>query len=153
MDPKPVPASGANGGEKTEVTDSAPQAILTMAGLVGGLLVGVAEARWLSNEVDKSLLRAAAAQVALSRGDDKLAATLAVAPPAEALRAAAAAKRIDVEGAWPNTTVAPARCTPRAPPHVRWPGILPPANGRFACEDHEPARSQGHGSSSTRPSG
>jgi hypothetical protein len=50
----------------------------------------VGGARWLSNEVDKSLLRAAASEAALSSKNEELAATLAIVQPVQALRAAAA---------------------------------------------------------------
>lgn len=69
-----------------------PQTALTIAGLLGAVLVGVAGARWLSSEVDKSLLRAAASQAALATKNEALAAQVAIASPSEALRAASKAK-------------------------------------------------------------
>jgi hypothetical protein len=71
-----------------------PRPVLSLAGLVGGVLVGVGGARWLSNEVDKSLLRAAASEAALSGKNEQLAATLAIVPPVEALHAAAEQRKL-----------------------------------------------------------
>ena len=59
---------------------------LTLAALVGAVLVGIGGARWLTNEVDKKLLRAAATQAATKAASEPLAAGLAQAWPAEALR-------------------------------------------------------------------
>lgn len=97
LDRMPSSTSGANEGDGTKVTVPTPQPALTMAGLVGGVLVGVAGARWLSNEVDKDLLRAAASQAALANKSDQLAAKLAIAPPAEALQAATQAMSRDAD--------------------------------------------------------
>jgi len=63
--------------------------IIFAFGAVGGLLVGVGGARWLSNEVDKKLLRAAASKAASGQPDDQKAIRISAAPPAEALRIAA----------------------------------------------------------------
>ena len=73
-----IGASTANGAEPH----------LTVAALAGVLLVGVGGARWLTNEVDKRLLRAAATQAALRDPSDDVASGVASAPPAEALRIA-----------------------------------------------------------------
>ncbi len=90
------PASSASpspaGGGDANVQRS-PQTILTVAGACSALLVGMAGARWLSSEVDKTLLRQAATQAALSGPSETLSAKLATATPAEALRAAVAAKQ------------------------------------------------------------
>lgn len=83
----PARSSAANPGEVPEAAQ--PRPILSLAGLVGGVLVGVGGARWLSNEVDKSLLRGAATEAALTGKNEQLAATLAIVPPAAALHAAA----------------------------------------------------------------
>jgi hypothetical protein len=56
--------------------------------ICGALLVGVAGAKWLTNEVDKNLLRAAATQAAKSSGNTELSQKLAMANPAEALQMA-----------------------------------------------------------------
>ena len=62
---------------------------LSLSSVVGGLLVGVGGARWLSNEVDKKLLRAAASTAASGQPNDQKAIRISAAPPAEALRIAA----------------------------------------------------------------
>jgi len=62
---------------------------LTLAALAGAVLVGIAGARWLTNEVDKSLLRAAAVTAATSatyQVHDDVVTALAAAAPAEALK-------------------------------------------------------------------
>jgi hypothetical protein len=61
---------------------------LALSSLVGAALVGVAGARWLTAEVDKALLRAAATRAALAPPSPDAARQLAVASPAEALRIA-----------------------------------------------------------------
>ncbi|MHC4676804.1 MAG: hypothetical protein ACYTBZ_30335 [Planctomycetota bacterium] len=76
------------GGPKPEVESLAPEPGITLAALAGAVLVGIAGARWITNEVDKLLLRAAASEAASREADDKLSAKLAVATPAEALRLA-----------------------------------------------------------------
>ena len=53
--------------------------------MAGALLVGVAGARWLTNEVDKNLLRAAATYAANKSGSVELPQKLALAKPADAL--------------------------------------------------------------------
>lgn len=61
---------------------------LSLASLVGAIMIGVAGARWLTSEVDKSLLKAAAAQAAganSSIGDSQ---KIAMASPAQALNIA-----------------------------------------------------------------
>jgi len=68
-------------------TNPAPLPLTLTAGTVAGaLLVGVAGARWLTNEVDKDLLRAAATYVARKSEDVELSQKLALARPADALR-------------------------------------------------------------------
>jgi hypothetical protein len=63
---------------------------LSLASLVGGLLVGVGGARWLSNEVDKNLLRAAASSAASKPPSDDASKRIAMATPSEALNVAKA---------------------------------------------------------------
>ncbi len=62
---------------------------LTLAALGGAILVGVAGARWLSNEVDKSLLRVAGANAAKAKpeAENDLLKAFAVGTPAAALQA------------------------------------------------------------------
>jgi len=62
---------------------------LSMSSVVGGLLIGVGGARWLTNEVDKKLLRAAASKAASGQPNDQKAIRISAAAPAEALRIAA----------------------------------------------------------------
>jgi hypothetical protein len=62
---------------------------LSLSSVVGGLLVGVGGARWLTNEVDKKLLRAAASKAASGQPNDQKAIRISAAAPAEALRIAA----------------------------------------------------------------
>ena len=72
------PASGAGSGGAA--------AGLLLSSLVGAVLVGVGGARWLTNEVDKKLLRAAAGAAAGTPPSSDLAAKMANATPAGALR-------------------------------------------------------------------
>ena len=59
---------------------------LSLSSLVGALLVGVGGARWLTNEVDKTLLRAAASGAAAGNPDALGAIAISTASPAEAFR-------------------------------------------------------------------
>ncbi len=61
---------------------------VTLASFVGGILVGIAGARWLSNEVDKTLLRAAASEAASDVADQRKARSMTMATPEGALRMA-----------------------------------------------------------------
>jgi hypothetical protein len=61
---------------------------LSLSSLVGGLLVGIGGARWLTNEVDKSLLRAAAGEAASGSADPQKAMRIMQARPARALKIA-----------------------------------------------------------------
>jgi len=64
---------------------------LTVAAIGGAILVGVAGARWLTNEVDKSLLRAAGIEASKKLPSRGLLATLSTGSPAAALQAAQSA--------------------------------------------------------------
>lgn len=79
----PLSATPVMGG-----TSAAPAGApsLTLAGLVGAVLVGVAGARWLTTEVDKNLLRAAASQAASGQASPQAAAKILLASPAQALK-------------------------------------------------------------------
>lgn len=57
----------------------------TLASVVGAMLIGVGGARWLTNEVDKRLLRAAAAEAAAAPASTTSAQQMAVASPANIL--------------------------------------------------------------------
>jgi hypothetical protein len=64
---------------------SSEPVMLSLSAFVGALLVGVGGARWLTNEVDKTLLRAAASQAAAGPADIDKAAKIMTASPAQAL--------------------------------------------------------------------
>ena len=69
--------------------NAAPDRVgLSLASLVGGLLVGVGGARWLSNEVDKNLLRAAASNAAGKQPSTDASQQIAMGTPAQALNVA-----------------------------------------------------------------
>jgi hypothetical protein len=61
---------------------------LTLSALVGAVLVGVGGARWLTNEVDKKLLRAAGTALASAPANPGLAEKIRFASPAAVLRVA-----------------------------------------------------------------
>ena len=67
------------------------KAELTWAGFASAVLVGIGGARWLSSEVDKSLLKGAAAAAASKSANPALAAKMGTLAPAAALEAAVAA--------------------------------------------------------------
>jgi hypothetical protein len=76
-------------GTQNALAATAPETIgLSLASLVGALLVGVGGARWLSGEVDKNLLRAAAAEAAEKQSSTAAAQQIAMASPAQALSVA-----------------------------------------------------------------
>jgi len=58
---------------------------ITLAALASASLVGVAGARWLTNEVDKKVLQASASAAASAQPDVSAAVHMAVAAPAQAL--------------------------------------------------------------------
>lgn len=58
---------------------------LTLSALVGAMLAGVAGARWLTNEVDKSLLRQAASDAARAAGNPDAARRFLAMTPANVL--------------------------------------------------------------------
>jgi hypothetical protein len=61
---------------------------LTIGALASALLVGYGGARWLTNEFDKRLLKAAAAEAAAGEADSAKATKIANASPAQAFRIA-----------------------------------------------------------------
>lgn len=67
------------------VTTNSEPVFLTLSALVGAALVGVGGARWLTNEVDKTLLRVAASQAAAGQADSDKASQIMTASPAQAL--------------------------------------------------------------------
>ena len=73
------------GGPKP--TGDASQVVgLTLSSLVGAVLVGVSGARWLTNEVEKNLLRKAASNAAASNASETKAAKIAMASPFQAMK-------------------------------------------------------------------
>ena len=66
---------------------------LSVASLFTGVLIGVGGARWLTSEVDKRLLQAAASTAAQAQGSSSAARAIATATPAEALQLATAMPR------------------------------------------------------------
>jgi hypothetical protein len=70
------------------LTKNSEGAGISVSALVGAVLVGIGGARWLTNEVDKNLLKAAAAKAAGAHPDPKAGEKIAVARPVDALRIA-----------------------------------------------------------------
>jgi hypothetical protein len=66
---------------------------LSLSSMVGAALVGIGGARWLTNEVDKSLLRAAASKAAGGQPTNEASRQIALASPVDALRIASAMAR------------------------------------------------------------
>ena len=69
-------------------TDASPaaQTGLTLASVAGAILVGMGGARWLTNEVDKKLLKAAASNAANRSAEPQMAAQMLMASPEQAVR-------------------------------------------------------------------
>ena len=63
-----------------------PPVGLSVSAFVGAVLVGIGGAKWLTNEVDKKLLRAAASQAVARQPNPAAAIQIATADPAEILR-------------------------------------------------------------------
>ncbi len=61
---------------------------LTLSAFVGAILVGVGGAKWLSDEVDKRLLKAAASEAAKKEPSPEASTQILAASPAEALNVA-----------------------------------------------------------------
>lgn len=66
---------------------------LTVAAFVGAMLIGVGGARWLSNEVDKKLLKATTASALAGSGAADAAAKVMTATPAQGLKIVQALNR------------------------------------------------------------
>ena len=62
-----------------------PNISFTIASVVGAMLVGVSGARWLSNEVDKRLLRTAAVEATAKPASQESAQVMSTASPVQAL--------------------------------------------------------------------
>lgn len=86
---------GSAAGES--VMSNTPVAF-TWAAMTGAILVGTAGARWLTSEVDKTMLKATAAAAASTPANGPLAGQLATLPPAAALAAAQSAKAESLRG-------------------------------------------------------
>jgi hypothetical protein len=71
--------------EAMSTNDSPEQIGLALSSLVGAVLIGIGGARWLTNEVDKTLLRAAASAAAGADPQPSVASQIAMATPMEAL--------------------------------------------------------------------
>ncbi len=72
----------ASAGDASQATG------LTLSSLVGAVLVGISGARWLTNEIDKNLLRKAASNAAASNASEIKAAKIAMASPFQAAKIA-----------------------------------------------------------------
>jgi len=85
----PMAAVIAIEGPSTPASGTVPLG-LPLASIVGAILVGIGGAKWLTAEVDKSLLRAAAAKAASGGGSTPTtkAQQIALAKPAQALEIA-----------------------------------------------------------------
>jgi hypothetical protein len=82
----PFAASPVVGGSAAGA--AAADASLTLSALVGAVLVGVGGGRWLTDQADKSMLKATAAQAAGSGGHREASAAIASATPARAFEIA-----------------------------------------------------------------
>jgi fluoride ion exporter CrcB/FEX len=70
----------------SETAQSAVKLELSIANLVGALLVGVAGSRWLTSEVDKNLMKATVTAAVATAADPAKAASLVNATPSQALQ-------------------------------------------------------------------
>jgi hypothetical protein len=81
------------GSEQALAANALPEEIgLTLASLVGAILIGMGGARWLTSEVDKNLLRATAARAAAAKPSAAASQQIAMATPAQALDVARSMK-------------------------------------------------------------
>ncbi|HEY5286455.1 MAG TPA: hypothetical protein VIJ50_05065 [Solirubrobacteraceae bacterium] len=72
----------------TQSTTSAQSFVLTLSSVVGAFLVGIGGSRYLTNQVDKNLLKVAASKAAGADADSGAASAIAIAQPADALQIA-----------------------------------------------------------------
>ncbi len=82
----PFNASTLIGSPPPGTTSTPPS--LTVSALIGAVLIGIAGARWLTNEVDKTLLRAAASKAASAQPAPSKGQEMALASPARVLEIA-----------------------------------------------------------------
>ena len=73
-----------------ESTTTPREFVLTLSSVVGAFLVGIGGSRFLTNQVDKALLKATAAKAAGADGDPAAPTAIATATPAQALQIAEA---------------------------------------------------------------
>ena len=74
------------GTTQAMASNTAPENVgLSISSLVGAILIGIGGARWLSSEVDKTLLRAAAAEAAGKPASNAAMTEMAVGTPSRAL--------------------------------------------------------------------
>lgn len=85
----PLAAYFIAGTQEAMKTNTSPEKIgLTLSSLVGAVLIGIGGARWLTNEVDKQLLKATASKAAGAQGSPTASQQIALASPAQALKIA-----------------------------------------------------------------
>lgn len=85
----PLAAYFIAGTQEAMRTNVSPDKIgVTLSSLVGAVLIGVGGARWLTNEVDKTLLKAAASKAAGAAATPDAATLIAMSSPADAYRIA-----------------------------------------------------------------
>lgn len=84
----PLSAALVVGSSTSSTGGAAADPGLSLGSLVGAVLVGVGGAKWLTNEVDKRLLKSAATQAAMGRPSEDKAVSIANATPAQALQIA-----------------------------------------------------------------
>lgn len=80
----PFASASLIGGSRMETQSTG----LTLAALVGAVLVGIAGARWLTNEIDKTLLRVAASEATNAQPNPENAKRILEASPIKAARIA-----------------------------------------------------------------
>ena len=89
----PLSAFYIAGTTEALTKNASPEKVgLSLASLVGAVLIGIGGARWLTSEVDKSLLRAAATQAAGAQSSASASQQMALASPAQALDVARSMK-------------------------------------------------------------
>jgi hypothetical protein len=84
----PLSAYFIVGTEQAPVVNVVERVGLSLASLVGAILIGAGGARWLTSEVDKNLLRGAATQAAGAPSSSVASLKIALAAPSEALKIA-----------------------------------------------------------------
>jgi hypothetical protein len=85
----PLAAYFIAGTQEAMKTNTTPDKLgLTLASLVGAALLGVGGARWLTSEVDKTLLKAAASKAASAPPNPAASQQMALATPTQALEIA-----------------------------------------------------------------